>query len=133
MTLAGTLTIPEGAGPFPAAVLITGSGAQDRDETLLGHKPFAVLADHLTRRGVAVLRFDNRGVGGSTGDFASSTSADFATDASAAVSFLRTRVDIDRDAVGLVGHSEGGMVAPIAARTTPMSISSSCSPVPEPI
>ena len=116
VTLAGTLTIPEGAGPFPGAVLITGSGAQDRDETLLGHKPFAVLADHLTRRGVAVLRFDDRGVGKSTGDFASSTSADFATDATAAVSFLRTRVDIDRDAVGLVGHSEGGMVAPIAAR-----------------
>ncbi len=116
VTLAGTLTMPEGAGPFPAAVLITGSGAQDRDETLLGHKPFAVLADHLTRRGVAVLRFDDRGVGKSTGDFASSTSADFATDARAAVSFLRTRVDIDRDAVGLVGHSEGGMVAPLAAR-----------------
>ncbi|HET9361070.1 MAG TPA: alpha/beta fold hydrolase [Vicinamibacterales bacterium] len=113
--LAGTLTLPEGTGPFPAAVLITGSGPQDRDETLLGHKPFAVLADHLTRNGVAVLRYDDRGVGRSTGEFAAATSADFATDAVAAVRFLLTRPEIDREAIGLVGHSEGGMVAPIAA------------------
>ncbi len=115
VTLAGTLTLPEGAGPFPAAVLITGSGPQDRDETLLGHKPFAVLADHLTRNGVAVLRYDDRGVGGSTGAFAAATSADFATDASAAVRFLLTRPEIDRDGIGFIGHSEGGMVAQIAA------------------
>ena len=115
VTLAGTLTLPEGAGPFPAAVLITGSGAQDRDETVFGHKPFAVLADYLTRHSVAVLRYDDRGVRRSTGDFAAATSADFATDASAAVRFLLTRTEIDREAIGLVGHSEGGMVAPIAA------------------
>jgi len=115
VTLAGTLTLPEGRGPFPAAILITGSGPQDRDETLLGHKPFAVLADHLTRHGVAVLRYDDRGVGRSTGDFAPATSADFGTDAAAAVRFLLKRAEIDRQAIGLVGHSEGGMVAPIAA------------------
>jgi len=114
VTLAGTLTLPEGAGPFPAAVLITGSGPQDRDQTWLGHKTFAVLADHLTRHGVAVLRYDDRGVGQSTGDFATATSADFATDASAAVRFLRTRPDIRREAIGFIGHSEGGMVAQIA-------------------
>ena len=115
VTLAGTLTLPTGAGPFPAAVLITGSGPQDRDQTLLGHKSFAVLADHLTRHGVAVLRYDDRGVGQSTGDFAAATSADFATDASAAVRFLLTRPEIRRDAIGFIGHSEGGMVAQIAA------------------
>jgi hypothetical protein len=115
VTLAGTLTLPAGDGPFPAAILITGSGPQDRDETLLGHKPFAVLADHLTRRGVAVLRYDDRGVARSTGDFASATSADFAADAAAAVQYLRTRSEIDRQAIGLIGHSEGGLVAPIAA------------------
>ena len=82
--LAGTLTLPAGKGPFPAAVLITGSGAQDRDETLLGHKPFAVIADHLTAAGIAVLRYDDRGVGESTGDHAAANSADFATDANAA-------------------------------------------------
>jgi hypothetical protein len=115
VTLSGTLTVPEGSGPFPAAILITGSGPQDRDETVFGHKPFAVLADHLTRHGVAVLRYDDRGAGKSTGDFATATSADFATDANAAVRFLGTRPEIDHDAIGLIGHSEGGMVAPIAA------------------
>jgi pimeloyl-ACP methyl ester carboxylesterase len=115
VTLAGTLTLPEGAGPFPAAVLITGSGPQDRDQTLLGHKAFAVLADHLTRHGVAVLRYDDRGVGRSTGEFAAATSADFATDARAAVRFLLTRPEIDREGIGFIGHSEGGMVAQIAA------------------
>jgi pimeloyl-ACP methyl ester carboxylesterase len=114
VTLAGTLTEPAGAGPFPAAVLITGSGPQDRDQTLLGHKSFAVIADHLTRHGVAVLRYDDRGVGQSTGDFAAATSADFATDARAAVRFLLTRSEIRRDAIGFIGHSEGGMVAQIA-------------------
>ena len=114
ITLAGTLTLPEGAGPFPAVILLTGSGAQDRDETILGHKPFAVWADALTRRGVAVLRFDDRGVGGSGGGTAGETSNDFATDASAAIAFLRTRREIDPARIGLMGHSEGGMTAPLA-------------------
>jgi len=112
--LGGTLTLPEGKGPFPAAVLITGSGAQDRDETLLGHKPFAVIADYLTRHGIAVLRFDDRGVGKSTGNYAAATSADLATDANAAADYLMTRPEIRHDAIGFIGHSEGGMIGPIA-------------------
>jgi uncharacterized protein len=119
VTLAGTLTLPEGQGPFPAAILVTGSGAQDRDETLFGHKPFAVLADYLTRHGIAVLRYDDRGTAHSTGRFARSTSADFATDANAAFAFLAARPEIDRRAIGFVGHSEGGMVGPIAATANP--------------
>ena len=115
VTLSGTLTVPAGDGPFPAVILITGSGPQDRDQTLYGHKPFAVIADQLTSSGIAVLRYDDRGVAGSTGDFASATSADFATDANAAVSFLLSRSDIRPDAIGLMGHSEGGVVAPLAA------------------
>jgi len=117
VVLAGTLTLPEGKGPFPAAVLISGSGPQDRDETIFGHRPFAVLADYLSRHGIAVLRYDDRGFGKSTGDFELATSADFATDANAAVDFLRGRPEIDRSAVGLIGHSEGGMIGPIAAAT----------------
>jgi len=117
--LAGTLTLPPGPGPFPAAVLITGSGAQDRDESILGHKPFLVLADDLTRRGIAVLRYDDRGFAKSTGDFAKATTADFAVDAGAAAAFLRTRPDIDPRRVGLIGHSEGGIVAPMVAATEP--------------
>ncbi|MFN8668145.1 MAG: alpha/beta fold hydrolase [Gemmatimonadaceae bacterium] len=115
VTLAGTLTLPDGAGPFPAVVLITGSGAQDRDETIFGHKPFAVLADALTRRGIAVLRYDDRGFAKSTGQFGSATSVDFATDARAAVRYLASRPEIDARRIGLAGHSEGGMVAPLAA------------------
>jgi hypothetical protein len=113
--LAGTLTLPPGKGPFPAIVLIAGSGAHDRDETLFGHKPFRVLADHLTREGMAVLRYDKRGVGASTGDYASATTADFAADADAAVRFLAARSDIDAHRIGLIGHSEGGLIAPIVA------------------
>jgi pimeloyl-ACP methyl ester carboxylesterase len=113
--LAGTLSIPKGDGPFPAVVLITGSGPQDRDETLLGHKPFLVLADDLTRRGIAVLRVDDRGVGGSSGSILSSTSEDFAGDALAGVAFLKTHPKIDAAKIGLAGHSEGGLIAPIAA------------------
>jgi pimeloyl-ACP methyl ester carboxylesterase len=114
--LAATLTLPVGNGPFPAVVLITGSGPQDRDESLAGHRPFYVLADALTRRGIAVLRADDRGVGRSTGNFWSVTSSEeFATDALAGVRFLAARADIRRDAIGLVGHSEGGLVAPLAA------------------
>jgi uncharacterized protein len=115
VTLAGTLTVPRGDGPFPAAVLISGSGAQDRDETLLGHKPFLVLADDLTRRGIAVLRVDDRGVGGSTGKTIESTSEDFAGDVLAGVAFLKGRKEIDPKRIGLIGHSEGGIIAPMVA------------------
>lgn len=113
--IAGTLTLPQGRGPFPAAVLITGSGQQDRDESLMGHKPFLVLADYLTRRGIAVLRMDDRGEGGSTGDFGRATSADFANDVEAAVRFLAARSDVARNKIGLIGHSEGGVIAPMVA------------------
>jgi pimeloyl-ACP methyl ester carboxylesterase len=115
VTLAGTLTLPSGAGPFPAVILITGSGAQDRDESLLGHKPFLVLADHLSRRGIAVLRVDDRGVGGSTGSIKTATSDDFAGDVRAGLDFLKGRTEIDGKKLGLIGHSEGGIIAPIAA------------------
>ncbi len=115
VVLAGTLTLPEGKGPFPAAVLISGSGPQDRDETIFGHRPFAVLADYLSQHGIAVLRYDDRGFGESTGDFEPATSADFASDANAVLEYLRGRPEIKRAAVGLIGHSEGGMIGPIAA------------------
>jgi pimeloyl-ACP methyl ester carboxylesterase len=117
--LAGTFTHPKGAGPFPAALLITGSGAQNRDEEIFGHKPFKLIADTLTRRGVAVLRVDDRGVGGSQGDPRQATSLDFADDARAGVAFLRTRPDVDPERIGLVGHSEGGMIAPMLAASDP--------------
>ena len=113
-TLAGTLTIPPGDGPHPVAVLITGSGPQDRDETILGHKPFWVLADHLSRRGIAVLRSDDRGVGGRAAA-PQSTAHDFAADVLAAVAFLHTQPEIDARNIGVIGHSEGGIVGPIAA------------------
>lgn len=115
--LACTLTRPEGRGPFPAAVLVSGSGAQDRDEALLGHRPFAVLADYLTRRGVAVLRCDDRGTARSTGDFSAALTQDFAQDALAAVAWLRGRNGIGK--VGLIGHSEGGAVGPMVAERDP--------------
>jgi len=111
--LAGTLTKPKGDGPFPVAVLVSGSGPQDRDETLLGHKPFLVLADHLTRKGIAVLRYDDRGVGKSTGTFETATTKDFADDAAGAVAFLKARKDMAK--IGLIGHSEGGLIAPMVA------------------
>lgn len=116
--IAGTLTIPPGNGPHPAVLLITGSGQQDRDESLLGHKPFLVLADALTRRGIAVLRVDDRGIGKSTGDFVNSTSFDFAEDVLAGVGFLKTRKEVDSKRIGLIGHSEGGIIAPIVATKT---------------
>lgn len=120
VTLAGTLTLPRGAvGGAPAVVLLTGSGAQDRDETIFGHKPFWVIADHLTRAGVAVLRLDDRGVGGSGGDTTTSTLETFAGDAVTAAIYLRTLPEIDAKRVGLVGHSEGGLVAPMAAAQSP--------------
>ncbi len=113
--LAGTLTVPEGDGPFPAALLISGSGAQDRNEEVFDHKPFLVLSDHLTRAGIAVLRVDDRGVGESTGSAIDATSEDFAGDALAGVNFLRTRDEIDKKKIGLIGHSEGGIIAPQVA------------------
>lgn len=118
VTLAGTLTIPKGDGPFPAMILISGSGPQDRDETIFEHKPFLVIADHLTQKGIAVLRFDDRGVGESTGNFATATSEDFACDVSAGVDFLTSHPGIDASKIGLIGHSEGGLIAPIVANDT---------------
>lgn len=109
--LAGTLTMPATGGRFPAVVMIAGSGAQNRDEELLSHKPFLVIADHLSRSGIAVLRYDDRGVAQSEGDYAAATIQDFAGDAMAAVGYLRTRTEIDPDRIGLIGHSEGGTVA----------------------
>lgn len=113
--LAGTLTLPQGDGPFPAAVLVSGSGPQNRNEELMGHKPFLVIADHLTREGIAVLRYDDRGVGESGGEFGTATTGHFADDALAAVAWLKGREEVAADAIGLVGHSEGGVVAPMAA------------------
>ena len=113
--LAATLTLPQGKGPFPGVVLITGSGPQDRDEALLGHRPFLVLADHLTRTGIAVLRADDRGMGQSTGVFAQATTADFATDAEASLAYLKSRQEVDPHKLGLIGHSEGGVIAPMVA------------------
>ena len=117
--LAGTLTRPPGTGPFPAVILITGSGAQNRDEEIFGHKPFLVLADHLTRNGLAVLRYDDRGTGKSKGEFAAATSEDFAGDAWAAWQTLSARPDIDPKRIGLLGHSEGGLIAPMLAAAHP--------------
>ncbi|MFG0298051.1 MAG: alpha/beta hydrolase family protein [Phycisphaerales bacterium JB047] len=119
VTLAGTLTIPEGEGPFPAAILISGSGPQDRNETVFGHQPFLVLSNYLTSHGIAVLRYDDRGINQSTGDYAQATSADFATDANAAFAYLTTRPEINHDAIGFVGHSEGGLIGPIAINDNP--------------
>jgi fermentation-respiration switch protein FrsA (DUF1100 family) len=119
VTLAATLTIPQGKGPFPAVVLITGSGPQDRDESLLGHKPFLVLSDYLTRHGIAVLRADDRGTAKSTGNFATATTADFATDTEAGIAYLKTRPEVDPHKIGLIGHSEGGIIAPMIAARNP--------------
>jgi len=119
VTLAATLTIPQGKGPFPAVVLITGSGPQDRDESLLGHKPFLVLSDYLTRHGIAVLRADDRGTGKSTGNFATATTADFATDTEAGIAYLKTRPEVNPKKIGLIGHSEGGIIAPMVAARNP--------------
>jgi pimeloyl-ACP methyl ester carboxylesterase len=117
--LQGTLTIPSGRGPFPCAVLISGSGQQDRDESLMGHKPFLIIADYLSRRGIAVLRYDDRGVGGSvmkdTNDLKDDTSEDFATDANVMVHAARIHLEIDSRRVGVIGHSEGGLIGPMVA------------------
>lgn len=117
--LAGTLTLPPSEGTFPAVLLLSGSGAQDRDEAVFGHRPFLVLADYLTRRDIAVLRVDDRGVGNSTGEFDKATAVDFAADAMAGVTYLKSRKEINHDLIGLVGHSEGGMIAPMVADQSP--------------
>ena len=117
--LAGTLTLPKSGGPFPAVLLITGSGPQDRDETVFGHRPFLVLADYLTRQGIAVLRVDDRGIGKSTGIFAKVTSEDFAGDALAGVEYLKSLKEINPKQIGLLGHSEGGIIAPMVATKSP--------------
>lgn len=121
-TFAGTLTLPMSPGPHKAVVMITGSGAQYRDETVMGHKPFLVWADALTKRGIAVLRYDDRGLGASTGNFDTATMADFSRDAEAAVDYLRSRKEIDSRRIGLIGHSEGGMVAPRVAVSRPKDV-----------
>ena len=113
--LAGTLTLPNSEGPFPAVMLITGSGAQDRNETVFGHRPFLVLANYLTRRGIAVLRVDDRGVGGSNGNLSQATIEDLADDVLIGVKYLKSRKEINPKKIGLIGHSEGGDIAPIAA------------------
>lgn len=115
VTLAGTLTIPLGSGPFPAVVLISGTGANTRDEVSAGHRIFLVLADALTRKGILVLRYDKRGVGGSTGDYGTATTTDFASDAKAAVDWLAAQHDVDPRHIGVIGHSEGGVIAPMVA------------------
>ncbi|HPT43483.1 MAG TPA: CocE/NonD family hydrolase, partial [Paludibacteraceae bacterium] len=114
-TLAGTLTMPKKEGKYPVVVLISGSGAQNRDEELMGHKPFLVIADFLTRNGIAVLRYDDRGTAQSTGDFQKANSTGLANDAEAAVSYLLTRKEINKKKIGLAGHSEGGIIAPMVA------------------
>jgi pimeloyl-ACP methyl ester carboxylesterase len=120
--IGGTLTIPKGKGPFPAVLLIAGSGPSDRNEAALGHKPFLVLADHLTRQGIVVLRADKRGVGKTTGTFGSSGMEEFASDALAGVKYLKSRTEVDAKRIGLIGHSEGGGVASlVAARTRDVS------------
>ena len=115
INLAGTLTLPKKDGVFPVVILISGSGPQNRDEELLGHKPFLVLSDYLTKNGVAVLRFDDRGTALSKGDFKTATSADFATDVEAGIDYLKTRKEINKKEIGLIGHSEGGLIAPMVA------------------
>lgn len=117
--LAGTLTLPSGPGRHPAVALLTGSGAQDRDEEIFGFRPFRILADHLARNGIAVLRFDDRGVGGSSGSLAETTTETLAADALAAAGLLRGHARVDPKAVGLLGHSEGGLVAALAAARSP--------------
>jgi alpha/beta superfamily hydrolase len=119
ITLAGTLTWPQGAGPFTAAVLIAGSGPNNRNEELMNHRPFLVLSDALTRAGIATLRYDKRGVGLSGGDYAAATSPDFAADARAAVVYLRGQTSFVASTIGLIGHSEGGLLGPMAADANP--------------
>lgn len=122
VTLAGTLTLPEGDGPHPALILVTGSGQQNRDEEIYlapGYRPFAVIADTLARQGIAVLRYDDRGIGGSTGDVESATTADFAEDAESGLNYLLEREEIDPAQIGIFGHSEGGLIATMLTAQNP--------------
>ncbi|CAN5389687.1 alpha/beta fold hydrolase [soil metagenome] len=118
ISLTGTFTRPTLKGKYPVVILISGSGRHDRDGSMMTHRPFLVLADYLTRKGIAVLRFDDRGFGESTGDFSKATTADFAQDVLSAVRYLKSRKDIDAKHIGLIGHSEGGIIAPLAANQT---------------
>lgn len=118
ITLAGTLTLPKKEGVFPAVILITGSGPQNRDEELMGHKPFLILSDFLTKNGIAVLRFDDRGTAASKGDFKTATSLDLSTDVNAGVNYLLSRKEINKKKIGLIGHSEGGIIAPMVASSS---------------
>ena len=113
--LGGSFTYPKEGNNFPAVVLITGSGWEDRDETIFNHKPFLVIADYLTKNGFAVLRFDDRGGGASTGNITNATTLDFVKDVKAAVDYLKTRKEVNQNKIGLIGHSEGGMIAPLVA------------------
>lgn len=115
ISLAGTLTLPKKEGVFPVVILISGSGRHNRNGELMGHKPFLVLADHLTRKGIAVLRFDDRGTAESTGDFKNATSVDFARDVESAIKYLQTRKEVNKKQIGLIGHCEGGIIAPMVA------------------
>lgn len=115
VTLSGTLTLPTSKGPFPVVLLIAGSGPIDRDETVFGHKPFLVLADYLTRQGIAVLRFDKRGCGKSTGNYDKATSQDFSDDVLAGIAYIKSRQEVNSNQIGLIGHSEGGIIAPMVA------------------
>ena len=118
-TLVGTLTIPQGEGPFPAMVLVSGSGQQDRDEELMNHRPFWVIADYCALHGIAVLRYDDRGIGGSKGEVENATTMDFSYDAEAAFDYLRNRKEINASQVGILGHSEGGVINFMVAARRP--------------
>lgn len=113
--LSGTLTLPDSEGPFLAVLLVAGSGPNDRNEEILGHKPFLVLADHLTRQGIAVLRFDKRGVGESTGEYDTATIQNFAEDVLCGIEYLSDRSEIDPSRIGLIGHSEGSIISSMVA------------------
>lgn len=119
--LVGEMVVPVGNGPFPAVILLAGSGEQDRDETVAGHRPFLVLSDVLARAGIASLRYDKRGVGESEGDFDAATIGDFASDAQYAFDWLVTQPEVAADRIALLGHSEGGLTAPLAARGRPVA------------
>lgn len=122
ISLSGTLALPKKTGNFPAVILISGSGPQNRDEEILGHKPFLIISDHLVRNGMAVLRYDDRGVGESSGDFKTATTTDFATDTQSAFDYLASRAEINPKKIGLIGHSEGGIIASmVAAQSTDVS------------